>query len=157
VIDFSGSMNGDRFAHTRLELKRSIERLPENGSFLVVFFDNEFVVMPPGRLVPATARNKGLAKAWIDATDTRGGTEPSRAMAFALALNPETIFMMTDGQFDSDDAVNAVIDKENVGRRTSINTIAFHERAAEPELKKIAQENNGDYRYIPAPGETVVP
>jgi len=157
VIDFSSSMNGDRFAHTRLELKRSIERLPEDGSFLVVFFDNEFVVMPPGRLVPATARNKGLAKAWIDATDTRGGTEPSRAMAFALALNPETIFMMTDGQFDSDDAVNAVIDKENVGRRTSINTIAFHERAAEPELKKIAQENNGDYRYIPAPGETVVP
>ena len=157
VIDFSGSMNGDRFAHTRLELKRSIERLPEDGSFLVIFFDDGFMVMPPGRLVPATSRNKSLAKAWIDSMDTRGGTDPSRALEFALGLKPETIFMMTDGQFVSDDLVNDVIDKENAGRRTSINTIAFHERAAEEELKKIARENRGDYRYVPPPGAPTVP
>jgi hypothetical protein len=157
VIDFSGSMNGDRFAHTRLELKRSIERLPEDGSFLVVFFDDGFVVMPPGKLVPATARNKSIAKSWIDSVDTRGGTDPSQAMDFALKLKPETIFMMTDGQFMSNDYVNQVIDHENVNRYTSINTIAFHERAAEAELKKIARENHGDYRYVPPPGAPAVP
>ena len=157
VIDFSGSMNGDRFAHTRLELKRSIERLPEDGSFLVVFFDDGFVVMPPGKLVPATARNKSIAKSWIDSVDTRGGTDPSQAMDFALKLKPETIFMMTDGQFMSNDYVNQVIDQENVNRYTSINTIAFHERAAEAELKKIARENHGDYRYVPPPGAPAVP
>jgi Ca-activated chloride channel family protein len=157
VIDFSGSMNGERFAHTRLELKRSIERLPEDGSFLVIFFDEGFMVMPPGRLVPATSRNKSLAKAWIDSMDTRGGTEPSQAIDFALALKPETIFMMTDGQFLSPEVVNRVIDAGNVGRRTSINTIAFHERAAEEELKKIARENRGDYRYVPPPGAPTVP
>jgi hypothetical protein len=157
VIDFSGSMNGDRFAHTRLELKRSIERLPADGSFLVIFFDESFMVMPPGHLVPSTARNKSLAKAWIDSMVTRGGTEPSRAMEFALSLQPEAIFMMTDGQFVSNELVNHVIDQENVGRRTSINTIAFHERAAEEELKKIARENRGDYRYVPPPGAPTVP
>jgi hypothetical protein len=157
VIDFSGSMNGDRFAHTRLELKRSIERLPEDGSFLVVFFDDGFVVMPPGKLVPATARNKSIAKSWIDSVDTRGGTDPSQALDFALKLKPETIFMMTDGQFMSNDYVNQVIDQENVNRYTSINTIAFHERAAEAELKKIARENHGDYRYVPPPGAPAVP
>jgi hypothetical protein len=130
VIDFSGSMNGDRFAHTRLELKRSIERLPADGSFLVIFFDESFMVMPPGHLVPSTARNKSLAKAWIDSMVTRGGTEPSRAMEFALSLQPEAIFMMTDGQFVSNELVNHVIDQENVGRRTSINTIA----ASDPRL-----------------------
>jgi hypothetical protein len=157
VIDFSGSMNGDRFAHTRLELKRSIERLPEDGSFLVIFFDDGFMVMPPGHLVAATARNKSLAKAWIDSMDTRGGTDPSRAMEFALGLKPETIFLMTDGQFLSAEVVNRVIDAANVGRRTSINTIAFHERAEEEELKKIARENRGDYRYVPPPGAPTVP
>jgi hypothetical protein len=157
AIDFSGSMNGDRFAHTRLELKRSIERLPEDGSFLVVFFDDGFVVMPPGKMVPATARNKSIAKSWIDSVHTRGGTDPSQAMDFALKLKPETIFMMTDGQFMSNEYVNQVIDQENVGRYTSINTIAFHERAAEQELKKIARENRGDYRYVPPPGAPAVP
>jgi len=87
----------------------------------------------PG-LVAATARNKSIAKAWIDSMDTRGGTDPSRALDFSLKLRPETIFMMTDGQFLSNEYVNQVIDQENVGRYTSINTIAFHERAAEADL-----------------------
>jgi len=157
LIDFSNSMNGDRFTHTRLELKRSIERLPENGSFLVVFFDNGYLVMPPGSMVPATSRNKELAKTWIDETNTRGGTEPSEALKYALALKPEAIFMMTDGEFDNEDAVNKVIDEDNADRHTSINTIAFHERFAETELKKIARENHGEYRYVPPAGENPVP
>ncbi len=157
VIDFSGSMTGDRFTHTRLELKRSIERLPDDGSFLVVFFDDGFVAMPPGHLVAASPRNKSIAKSWIDTAATRGGTEPSQALAFALQLKPEVIFLMTDGEFASDELVNEAIDHFNIDHRTSINTIAFHDPAGQEELEKIARENHGDFRYIPAPGASKVP
>lgn len=157
VIDFSGSMTGDRFTHTRLELKRSIERLPEDGSFLVVFFDDGFVAMPPGEMVAATPRNKSLAKSWIDSAATRGGTEPSQALAFALQLKPEAIFLMTDGEFADDALVEEAIGHFNADQRTSINTIAFHDPASQAELRKIAKENRGDYRYIPAPGAPNAP
>lgn len=157
VIDFSGSMAGDRFAHTKLELKRSIERLPKDGSFLVIFFDNDFAVMPPGRLIPATAQNRRAAAAWIDQQEVRGGTDPRRAIEYALALRPETVFLMTDGQFVDHPGTIAVIDRANPDRHSSINTIAFHERAAEPELQRIARDNRGDYRYVPPPGARQVP
>ena len=157
VIDYSGSMSGDRLAHTKLELKRSIERLPKDGSFLVIFFDNDFTVMPPGRMVPASARNRKEAIDWIDQQDVRGGTDPTRALAYALSLRPETVFLMTDGAFADHVATYDAIEKGNADRHASINTIAFHERVAEPELKRIARENRGDYRYVPPPGMPAVP
>jgi hypothetical protein len=33
----------------------------------------------------------------------------------------------------------------------SINTIAFHERAAEEILKRIAAKHRGDYRFVKDP------
>ena len=157
VIDHSASMaEGTRFAHTKLELKRSIEALPEDGSFLVVFFDNHFEMMPPGRMVPATARNKSIAKAWIDGVMLGGGTDPSVALDKVLPLDPETVFLMTDGGFEYG-FTDAVIERHNKDRKTSINTIAFHERQFEERLKEIAEKNRGDYRYVPPPGSAGTP
>jgi hypothetical protein len=157
VIDHSGSMvEGSRFAHTKLELKRSIEALPENGSFLVVFFDDTFEMMPPGRMVPATARNKSIAKNWIDGVMLGGGTDPSGALDEVLPMNPETVFLMTDGGFEYG-STEMVIERHNADRKTSINTIAFHERQFEEKLKEIAARNRGDYRYVPPPGSAGSP
>lgn len=151
VIDQSGSMAGLRFAHTTLELRRSIERLPTEGAFLVVFFNTSAIPMPPGRLVPATQRNKSDGVDWIRQQTVGGGTDPTQALEVALREpRPDAIFLMTDGEF-SPGPVFAVINQLNADRKVSINTIGFHSRAAEAVLKQIAAENRGDYTYIPPP------
>jgi hypothetical protein len=157
VIDFSGSMSGMRLDHTKLELKRSIERLPPDGSFLVIFFDHAPTVQPPGRLLRATPSNKAAAKRWIDSMKGGGGTDPTHAMQLALTLKPGAIFLMTDGQFSDPETTERTIATLNADKRTSVNTIAFHERATEEYLKGIAQENRGDYRYVPPPGIAAPP
>jgi len=157
VIDFSGSMSGMRLDHTKLELKRSIERLPPDGSFLVIFFDHSATVQPPGRMLRATPSNKAAAKRWIDSLKGGGGTDPTHAMQLALTLKPGAIFLMTDGQFADPVTTERTIAALNADKRTSVNTIAFHERATEEYLKDIARENRGDYRYVPPPGVTVPP
>ena len=157
VIDFSGSMSGERLAHTKLELKRSIERLPAEGSFLVIFFDQGATVQPPGRMMRATPSNKASAKRWIDAMDSGGGTDPTHAMKLALALKPGAIFLMTDGQFADPAGTELAIKQLNPGARTSINTIAFHERGMEEYLKQVARDNRGDYRYVPPAGVIAPP
>lgn len=157
VIDSSGSMSGDRFAHAKLELKRSIERLPANGSFALTFFSHDFTIFPPETMIPASAKNKEAAKRWIDAQYPEGGTDPTRAMVFALGLKPGAIFLMTDGEFADHQKTFEQIKAYNTNGRTSVNTIAFHDRRGELELKEIAAANRGDYRYVPAPGAPVSP
>lgn len=151
IIDHSGSMEGMRLAHTKLELVRSIEQLPDSGHFAVIFFDQTFDVMPPGTLVEASKKAKTNAIDWVRHQQAGGGTDPSEAIAYALRLRPKAIFLMTDGIFEFPSQVLSVIERENTDKRTSINTIAFHERGAEALLQRIAKENRGDYRYVPPP------
>jgi len=157
VIDYSGSMSGMRLDHTKLELKRSIERLPADGTFLVIFFDHGASVQPPGRMQRATPSNKAAAKRWIDAASSGGGTDPRQALQLALSLKPDAIFLMTDGVFDSAEGTQELIRRLNADRHTSLNTIAFHERGMEEYLKELARENRGDYRYVPPPGMVAPP
>jgi hypothetical protein len=159
VIDRSGSMMGDRFLHTLLELKRSIERLPEASTFSVVFFSSgnaftgggSYMLMPPGRMMRANARNKREAVDWAESVTPDGGTDPTEALKVALQLKPDAIFLMTDGMFDSPPAVESLLAMGNPDAKVSINTIAFHERTAEEILKRIAAKHRGDYRFVPDP------
>ena len=151
VIDHSGSMAGLRLEHTKLELERSIERLPEDGSFCIVFFDSWADCMAPCRMVRATASNKQDAIDWLRGAHARGGTQPETGLELALPMKPGAIFLMTDGQF-LEAPVFEVINRLNADRSISINTIAFHEKSGEEPLKRIASENRGDYRYVPPPG-----
>ncbi|MFM8785949.1 MAG: VWA domain-containing protein, partial [Phycisphaerales bacterium] len=159
VIDRSGSMMGDRFLHTLLELKRSIERLPEGVPVSVVFFSSHnaysgggsYVLMPPGRMMRATAKNKRDAVDWAETITPDGGTDPADALQVALQLKPDAIFLMTDGMFDNPPAIESLLAAGNPSAKVSINTIAFHERAAEEILKRIAAKHRGDYRFVKDP------
>ncbi len=152
VIDQSGSMADAKFAHTKLELRRSIERLPDQGEFWVVFFNHGPTPMPPGKLVVSNRKNKSEGIAWIRDQAPGGGTDPTEALALALQEpRPDAIFLMTDGQFQ-EGPVFEVINRLNADRKVSISTICFHSRSSEEPLKRIAAENRGDYTYVPEPG-----
>jgi hypothetical protein len=75
-----------------------------------------------------------------------GGTDPRAALKKALELQPDVIYLLTDGVFN-DDAV-AEVTKQNT-RGVSIHTFCFGDAAGEGLLKNIARENNGTYKFVP--------
>ncbi len=159
VIDRSASMQGERFAHAIAELERSIEHLPTDAAFSVVFFSSSdpihgtpsYVLMPPGRMMRASAANKRNATRWIRSVQPEGGTDPTDAISAALRLSPDAIFLMTDGQFDDERAVESALAQGNRRGKVSVSTIAFYEPKGEQLLRRIASGNRGEYRFVKDP------
>lgn len=148
VIDRSGSML-ESFEYVRGELKDSIRQLVPQQRFHVIFFSaGEPVENPPGRLVRATAEAKRGAFKFLDLIVPAGQTDPAQALekAFALFPRPELIYLMTDGEFDTD-----VLEKLRIWNprgKVRINTIAFLYEVGAPLLKQIAREHGGKYEFV---------
>ena len=75
-----------------------------------------------------------------------GGTLPAEAMLKAISLKPDAIWLLSDGIFG--EHACDVIGNANRGSRISIHTIAFYDNQGEAQLKRIAGENNGKYRFV---------
>ena len=147
VVDYSGSMEGSRLQAAKSELIRSISALKRNMKFFIVFYDDRFVVMPGGMMLKCTEANKRRLFGWVDRVRSGGGTDPSAAMEAALALKPDAVWLLSDGEFD-ESACN-VIHQANQRVRAQIHTVGFQGREGERLLKRIAEQNNGRYRYVP--------
>ena len=149
VIDLSGSMSGDRLHRANAELVRSINELEPEQSFGVVYFNTEsFPVFSTSKLMKATPSRKRLVVEKVDAMVSAGGTDPSKALVDALSLRPDLIFLLTDGGFGNPQELLSLIQRNNPGRKVSINTIAFVTSSGEKVLEQIAEENRGSYRFV---------
>jgi len=157
ILDFSGSMSdGVKIDRMLLELKKSVNRLPIDHHFYVIFFDDQSLPMPTPAMVKATPANKTLYFSWADTesigASSGGGTDPSGSLELALkTIRPQAIYLMTDGVFVDNDKVFTIINRDNSKRNVQINTIALHDRSNEPAMQRIAAENHGEYRYVPPP------
>ncbi|HUU43206.1 MAG TPA: hypothetical protein VMX57_05470, partial [Planctomycetota bacterium] len=95
---------------------------------------------------PASAGNKQKFLTWVEGIFPGGGTDPTGAMEQALAFKPDAIWLMSDGLFD--DIAAEFIRDHNPGKRVRIHTIAFYDNAGEPVLRRIAEQNRGNYRFV---------
>jgi phage FluMu protein Com len=152
VIDRSGSMT-DSIMYVKYELKRCIRLLRPRDQFHVIFYSSgPAVEMPMRRLLPATEANKLAAYEFIDGIVPLGQTDPSEALRAALALRPNTIFLLSDGEFE--ERIVNLVDKlnpaggANNGRLVKVNTLCFIYTAGERILQTIADRNGGTYRFI---------
>lgn len=152
VIDGSGSMTErDREARSKLdrvkrELIRSIGGLPVEMEFYVIFFNQNAVPMKARSLQPATGNNKQKYLEWVAKVQGGGNTDPREALKLALALQPDVIYLLTDGVFDP--KVAAEVTKLNT-QNVSIHTFCFGNDSGESLLQSIARKNNGTYKFIP--------
>ena len=151
VIDHSGSMAGDKIEFTKNELIKSIMKLNARQKFFVIFYDDMFITMPASGLVKADKANKDKYIEWIRGIDSGGGTKPVPAVLKALSLKPNGIWLMSDGEFYNADQEAQDIRRANPDAKVHIHTIAFHDPAGEPILKRIAKENRGEYSFVPPP------
>jgi hypothetical protein len=149
VIDCSGSMGAPplKLRLAKDELIRSIESLHAEQSFSVVFFSNEIFPMPGPGVLPATDENKQRVASWVESMRPTGGTNPLPALIRTLQLQPETIYVLSDGLFKGD-YVRAVRTRNREPKRSSIYTINFGDRRGERQLLRLARENGGHYRHF---------
>jgi uncharacterized protein with von Willebrand factor type A (vWA) domain len=134
-------------------LIKSLQRLRgnEKAGFYVIFYDDAECPIREPNLIRATRENIDRAIGWIQSVNGGGGTDPTAAMQRALRLNPDTIWLLSDGCFP--DQVADFVRAENPQKKVHINTIAFHDPSGEQVLRRIAQENKGDFRFVPGPPE----
>ncbi len=164
VVDASGSMIG-AFAIVIDELARSIDALSPEQSFSVIFFQRgEALSVPPeDRLIQGVESEKVRALKWIeDNVIPRDRSNPVEAIKRALALEPDVIFLLSNGitgsgqfEIDQDDLLQMLrdlnaIDSETGRRRTQIQTVQFLDPDPLDTLKKIALEHSGEegYRFL---------
>ncbi len=152
VLDGSASMTEPhseartRLERVKIELVRSIGGMPEDMQFFVIFFNRNSIPMPAEKLQPATLENKRKYLEWCARVKGGGATDPRPALKRALELQPDIIYLLTDGAFNP--AAVEEVTKLNT-RGVAIHAICFGDTAGESLLKSIARKNNGSYTFIP--------
>lgn len=147
VLDISGSMSeGGRFRRAKYELKRSLENLSSSQQFFVIFFNNDAIPLPGPGLMSATAKNTHDAMRWVNTIHPDGDTFPMTALMMALRLEPDAIFLLSDGQFDPE--VVYVVQQLRSGNQIPIHTIALVSRVGEPVMKALSQVTGGTFRFV---------
>ncbi|MDR3618641.1 MAG: VWA domain-containing protein [Paludisphaera borealis] len=149
VVDQSGSMiDDDRLTRATIELRRSVFALQSPQQFEVIFYNDETTTMPGGPISrPADQHNKDLLTAWLRLIDPDGETSPRRAIKQALALRPDAVFLLSDGEFP-DGTVEAVAGANT--RNIPIHCIDLAGGLAGDHLQRIAHDSGG--RYASRPG-----
>ncbi|MEZ6094084.1 MAG: hypothetical protein R3C03_07560 [Pirellulaceae bacterium] len=159
VIDCSGSMAGPRWERTKYELYNSLEKLGPERTFLVLLYNSETWAMFNTRpedtvLVKATPENVVKLKRWMEQQMPGFSTYPKFALASALSVTPDSIFLLSDGEFYDDTVeylrqANAPRDRGD-GKmvRVPIHTISLDFTAGLLTLKMIADENDGAFRMV---------
>ena len=153
VVDASSSMNRpypgftkSRFGRVKFELLKSISQMSPEQQFFVIFFSEDAYPMPARNLVPASPGNQQIYMRWVAEAKALGNTNPENALVAALKLKPETIYFLTDGNFNYRSVKAA---KRYNPTKIPIHTIGFGDNTGEDRMKEIAAESGGTYRFIP--------
>ncbi|QDU64915.1 hypothetical protein Pan216_58090 [Planctomycetes bacterium Pan216] len=157
VVDLSGSMRlGGRFGFAARELFASIDELHRTQQFYVIFYNTQtfpmFFPKTAKKPVYAKLRFKRQLRQWVATTIPGGGTDPHDALVLALELEPDAIFMLTDGEFDGG-TVGAINDR-NREKKIPIHCVGFLTFAGEEVLRDLAESNGGIFRHVGGQGET---
>lgn len=146
VVDSSGSML-DTFQHVKAELRRSVGKLRRSQKFHVLFFNSgEPFENPPQKLVSAIESQKRTFIEFLETVRPGGSTHPEAAMRRALALEPDLIYFLTDGEFDP--GLLPKLNEWNKERRVLIFTIAYFDMAGAALLERIAREHRGEFKFV---------
>lgn len=160
VLDKSLSMEmSNNWKPLKEEIERALRALQPDQSYAIYFFYGSFIFEPPCQLrVPTTVTVDSTLR-WVAAQSVAEATDPVPALKHALEnLQPDTIILMTDGQFRPN-PVFELLSLLNPDKRTRIDTVAFPGAGPESQavLTAIAAEYGGSMSsYNPHTG-TVEP
>lgn len=170
VLDISYSMDargGERFDRAVEELLRSVSQLRSNQSYFVflfcwstqpIFYDSTH------QYVPAVPGHAKKLRRWLQDVRLGPGTDPRRALSLAREMNPDAIFLLSDGHFNQprtpksdtgwmdSQGTRFQIDVqdgiETFFRDLPIHTIAFENAFTSTAMDAIAGVSGGQSRYV---------
>lgn len=159
VLDNSGSMQGGRLETVIAELKRSVEALGQDQEFYVIFYSDApyplFYPRPVDRYIRPTDRNKKQLAAWLETVELCLGDAVGDAMAAAVSIEPDTVFLLSDGRIQGEKKMQFLLTAG--GGRFPIHTVGVGlgrgATVARQNLQEIAAANGGDFRDADVPAE----
>lgn len=154
LIDRSQSMGGGGLGvlqDAENELVRVLKGLAPEHRFQVVVYHDKSVYLERRELLPATDANKALVPGFLGSKAAFGATEHERALMSALSLEPDVIFLLTDGGEPTlkDQQIHALA--KLASPRTSIHCIQFGTgplRDSNNFLARLATATGGEYGYV---------
>lgn len=164
VIDISGSMLQKSGTTTRLaeafgEVMRAIATLGSSQEFNIVLFADRVDAFQPD---PVRAQRENILRAfaYLDSgVDCGGSTNLQDALRLAIAMRPDTILLLSDGEANTEDEAILAEARHLRGLhnpRMTLHAVGFHlppGSHAERFLRRLVAEHSGTYwAWKPAPG-----
>ena len=156
-FDRSGSMGGDRrcaLRRVKAAIVESLKPLDTVHQFQIVYYNHRPAVFNPSgtrdRLAFANDENKERVARFLETIKADGGTDHESAIRLAIRLEPDVIFLLTDGD-DPDVTLNQLKKLERLSAGIIINTIQFGTgpRTAKSNwLSELARRTGGGYAYV---------
>lgn len=141
VVDCSGSMaDRERLLRAKRELRRCVGEMRFPQRFHVIFYNDETLPMPGGLLSSADSDARDQLARWLNLIDADGETDPRGAMAQALNLKPDAVFLLSDGLFPQG-AVETIV-RKNVAK---IPVHCIDMSGGSKDLRQIARSSGGQY------------
>jgi von Willebrand factor type A domain len=156
VLDSSRSMlQDDRWTYACNQLLDSLNGLQPEQEFYVICFDVETSYLfniPPKRAKFFKSEDNTLArvKRWLRSHELGRATMPAQALQNALSLEPDAIFLLSDGELQ-DDSVNMlriINGFSSSYRQIPIHTVHLFSSEGRETLKLIARENSGTFTPV---------
>jgi hypothetical protein len=146
-----GSQGLNALAAAEEELRQALQSLEPTHKFQVVAYHHRCVYLHERKLLPATADNKQRLAGFVEGLAALGATEHERAILSALSLEPDVIYLLTDGGDPALTAAQQQRIRKFAGSKTSIHCIQFGFGPLQDTdnfLRRLAAGNNGGYRYV---------
>ncbi len=159
VIDSSRSMLGPRWEALCKELMRAIKSLSPDQEFFVISFDSMahpmFGVAPPkGKFLTAVDKNFERIQNWLRSIRHGSNTYPASAVGIAIKLEPDAIFLLSDGEISDSTIEDLRIwnrkrnEEDEEVALIPIHTVLLHSQVGFMALETIARENGGTFTPV---------
>ena len=155
VIDRSKSMGSeglDALSAAQRELALALATLEPQHQFQIIAYHHKLQYMNERKLLKATEGNRLQLSKFFGGLAAFGGTDHARAMLAAMHLQPDVVFLLTDG---GDPYLTkpqmAELRRMSRGGRTKIHCIQFGFgplQNIDTFMRRLAQENGGSYQYV---------
>ena len=165
VVDSSPSMRRDgAFEKAKNEMMRSLTSMKPKQRYFISFFGKEIDPMTSKsgtvEKFPVYAKPENISQTidWMRQVQVqKDGWPPNEALAQAIAMQPDGIFLLFDGDTKVDVAKflrreNRTDDILSAGApKVAIHVIHFFQDEFQKQMKQVAEENGGTYRFVPRP------
>ncbi len=155
VLDSSSSMTGVRWQTACDQLINSLNALESGQEFFVICFDYQTTFLfnlPPHRLKFSVKTNKSArgVRNWLSSRTLGRATMPAEALKYALGLNPDAIFLLSDGELQDDSLLmlRLLNSPEGPSRQIPIHTISLFSQEGWFTLRQIAADNGGNFSPV---------